>query len=122
MRIFRGLGALLLGATLSLTSPLAGSAQGDPAWQICVSAITAPYVRVSACSAVIEAKSETGRRLAAAYCNRGHGLTEKRELDSALADLNEAIRLDPAYACAYPNRGRVHALKRDLDRAMADYD
>ena len=56
------------------------------------------------------------------FCNRGHGLTEKRELDSALADLNEAIRLDPAYACAHTNRGRVYAIKRDLDRAMADYD
>ena len=40
----------------------------------------------------------------------------------ALADLNEAIRLDPAYACAHTNRGRVYAIKRDLDRAMADYD
>ena len=101
---------------------MAASAEGDQAWQACIGATTAPDDRVSACSSVIDAKAETGRKLAAAYCNRGHGLTEKRELDSALADLNEAIRLDPAYACAHTNRGRVYAIKRDLDRAMADYD
>jgi hypothetical protein len=40
--------------------------------------------QVSACSAVIDAKVESGHRLAPAYCHRGHGLTEKRELDGAL--------------------------------------
>ena len=83
---------------------------------------TAPNDRVTACTAVIDAKVETGRKLAVAYCNRGHGLTEKRDLDSAMSDLDEAIRLDPTYACAYSNRGRVHALKRDFVSAMADYD
>jgi hypothetical protein len=32
---------------------------------------------------VIDGKTESGKRLAAAYCNRGHELTEKRELDAA---------------------------------------
>ena len=32
-------------------------------------------------------------------CFRGHGLTEKRELDAALSDLNDSIRLDPSSAC-----------------------
>ena len=77
---------------------------------------------MAACSAVIDAKRETGSKLAAAYCFRGHGLTEKRQLDAALSDLNESIRLDPTSACALTNRGRVYAFKRDLDRAIADYD
>ena len=73
---------------------------------------------MKACSTVIDSKSETGQRLAGAYCNRGHGLTEKR----ALSDLDEAIRLDPTYACAFNNRGRLYSFKRDYDRAIADYD
>ena len=122
MRISAGLGASLLGAALMLWCPPAASAEADHAWQACIGATSAPDERVSACSSVIDAGAETGRRLAAALCNRGHARTEKRDLDAALADLNEAIRLDPAYACAYSNRGRVYAIKRDLDRAVADYD
>jgi hypothetical protein len=34
---------------------------------------------------VIDGKTDSGKRLAAAYCNRGHGLIEKRELDAARA-------------------------------------
>ena len=48
--------------------------------------------RLAGCTAMIEAKTETGRSLAVAYCNRGFALTEKRELDSALADLDRRSR------------------------------
>src|SRR5882724_6153973 len=122
MRIVACLTAALLGAAFALPNPPKAAAGDDPAWQACVGSATAPGDRVATCNTVIEGRTETGKRLAAAYCNRGHGLTEKRELDAALADLNEAIKLDPAYACAYSNRGRVYAFKRDLDHAMADYD
>lgn len=122
MRILAGLTAVLLGTVVVISSASEASAGDDPSWQACVGAATAPGDRVAACNAVIEGRTETGKRLVAAYCNRGHGLTEKRELDAALADLNEAIKLDPAYACAYTNRGRVYAFKKDLDHAIADYD
>jgi tetratricopeptide (TPR) repeat protein len=111
--VFAAIGAILLASPASPNPRRPGTA---------ASARTAgPTERVAACTGVIEAKSETGARLAAAYCNRGHGLTEQRELDRALADLDEAIRIDPAYACSYSNRGRVHAFKQDYDRAIADY-
>ncbi|MDI3559819.1 tetratricopeptide repeat protein [Bradyrhizobium sp. Arg816] len=71
---------------------------------------------------MIDTRSESGQRLAGAYCNRGHGLTEKRELDAALSDLDESVLLDPGYACACNNRGRVYSFKRDYDRAIADHD
>src|SRR4030081_1240850 len=116
MRILTCLTASLLGAALTLVQPPAASAAGDKTkeqiWQSCIGATTPADDRVTACSAVIDGKTETGNRLAAAYCNRGDGLTERRELDAALADLDEPIRLDAPYACAHTNRGRVYAFKR----------
>ena len=117
MRILTCLTAALLGAALTFAQPLAASAEGDQSsneqlWQSCIGATTTAEDRVTACSAVIDGKTETGHKLAAAYCHRGHGLTEKSQLDAALADLDEAIRLDPTLACAYTNRGRASP-KRD---------
>ena len=122
MRVSTCLIAALLGTAVISAQPPAASAQADQSWQTCISVTTPPDGKVAACSAVIDGKRETGSKLAAAYCFRGHGLTEKRQFDAALSDLNELIRLDPASACALTNRGRVYAFKRDLDRAMADYD
>src|SRR3974390_854122 len=44
------------------------------------------------------------------------------ELDRALADSNEAIRLAPNQARAYANRGDVYRQQGDLERALADLD
>jgi tetratricopeptide (TPR) repeat protein len=43
------------------------------------------------------------------------------ELDIAIADYNEAIRLDPSTAAYYNNRGRTWGDKGDHDRAITDY-
>ena len=51
----------------------------------------------------------------------GWAYEEKREFDKAIADLNEAIRLDPKDATVYGSRGWVYVEKRDFDRAVADY-
>src|SRR5216683_2574027 len=123
MRILTCLIASLVGAALIFAHPPAASAEGDQTkndqlWQSCIGATTTAEDRVTACSAVIDGKTETGNKLAGAYCNRGQGLTEQRQLDAALADLNEAARLDPAYPCAYTNRGRVYALKHDFEHSM----
>jgi len=122
MRIMTCLTVSLLSAAGMFAQPPAARAEGDQTWQACISTRTAPDDKVAACGTVIEIGCETGKNLAAAYCFRGHGLTEKREFDAALSDLNESIRLDPTSACALTNRGRVYAFKRDLDRAIADYD
>ncbi len=44
----------------------------------------------------------------------------KQENDKAIADLNEAIRLDPHDAQAYADRGAAWGAKGQLDRALAD--
>jgi tetratricopeptide (TPR) repeat protein len=56
-----------------------------------------------------------------AYNNRGLAWHDKKEYDIAIADFNEAIRLDPRYATAYMNRGRAWYAKKEYDRAIADY-
>jgi tetratricopeptide (TPR) repeat protein len=39
----------------------------------------------------------------------------------AIADYDEAIRLDPKYARAFTNRGNVYDAKSEYDRAIADH-
>lgn len=44
------------------------------------------------------------------------------DYDSALADMNEALRLDPKEVSYYFNRARIKYHQDDLQGAMADYD
>ena len=46
----------------------------------------------------------------------------KGDYERAIADFNEAIRLDPKDAAAYRNRGFAWKSKGDYDRAIADYN
>lgn len=59
---------------------------------------------------------------AEAYYNRGLDWLEIEDYDKAIADLNEAIRLDRAYALAYTGRGDAWAAKKDYGKAVADYN
>ena len=43
---------------------------------------------------------------------------KQRDLDKAIADFSEAIRLDPELDSAYYNRGYAYAKKGDSDRAI----
>src|ERR1700741_2320639 len=47
---------------------------------------------------------------------------ETAELDSAIADLDRALELDPKSAMAYLNRGVAKECKGDRDAAMRDYN
>ena len=44
------------------------------------------------------------------------------EYDKAIADDNEAIRLNPKFDTAVSNRGEIWRLKGDLTKALADQD
>jgi tetratricopeptide (TPR) repeat protein len=52
--------------------------------------------------------------------NRGIGHMKKGELDAALADLNESIRLNPNDLWARSTRANVHRLKGAYDRALSE--
>ncbi len=47
--------------------------------------------------------------------------SDKGEYDIAIADFNEAIRLDPSDEVAWLDRGHAWRLKKEYDKAIADY-
>jgi tetratricopeptide (TPR) repeat protein len=47
---------------------------------------------------------------------------DKGDVDRAIANYDQAIKLDPNYAEAYNNRGNAYSHKGDNLRAIADYD
>lgn len=73
-------------------------------------------IAIQACSEVIR----NDRRAAWAYNNRGLELRKKHELEKAISDFSEAIRLKPDFAEAYYNRGRTQGA--DTSAAIADFD
>src|SRR5690242_15224276 len=70
----------------------------------------APDLAIRACTAEI----------AAAFNKRGNAYRAKGDLERAIADYDEAIRLDPGDASAFVNRGLAYAAKRDFDQAIAN--
>jgi tetratricopeptide (TPR) repeat protein/serine/threonine protein kinase len=56
------------------------------------------------------------------YKSRGDVYNALGMKDQAIADYDQAIRLDPEDAAAYSKRGNVYYSKKDYDRAIADHD
>lgn len=77
---------------------------------------------IAACSRIISDQTEPLQNRARAYLNRGVEYEAKKNHDSAIADYNEAIRLDPNYADAYYDRGNVYFDKNDYDLAIVNYN
>jgi tetratricopeptide (TPR) repeat protein len=72
-------------------------------------------------SAALERKSDIPPNSVQAYLSRGVEYGEKNNIDGAIAEFSEAIRLDPKHTLAFYNRGKAYLLKKDYDRAIADY-
>jgi tetratricopeptide (TPR) repeat protein len=69
---------------------------------------------------VIEGRGPKDR--AVSCTGRGLALYARKDHDGAIAEFNEAIRLDPANVTAYRARGNVWDDKKEFARALADYD
>ena len=59
---------------------------------------------------------------AVAYFDRGLAWESKGDYDKAVADYNEALRLNPDFAGAYNNRGVAYFYKEDYRHARADWE
>jgi lipoprotein NlpI len=66
-------------------------------------------------------RAEIASFRATAYDHSGLAAKAKGDLDRAITDFNEAIRLNPQNISAYLNRGNTYEAKDDLDHAIADY-
>lgn len=77
---------------------------------------------IAGCTRVIADSKVKPKGHAAAYYNRGNANAAKGDPAAAIADYDEAIKLDPKNARALANRGTAHSEKGDADAAIADFD
>jgi tetratricopeptide (TPR) repeat protein len=68
------------------------------------------------------ANQEANAQNAVTYEARGLAKQKKGDLNGAMADYNQALKLNPKAGGAYIGRGNVRFTKGDLDGAIADYN
>ncbi len=56
------------------------------------------------------------------HFDRGHAWLFKNEYDKAIAELDQAIHIQPGFAEPYVDRGFAHSSKREYHQALADYE
>lgn len=69
----------------------------------------------------VPAWADQRKAAAREYYERGNAYARWGDLDRAIADFDEAIRIKADYVAAYTDRGVAYALKEEPDRAIADF-
>jgi Tfp pilus assembly protein PilF len=77
---------------------------------------------LAACDRAIAAGKFKGEELASLYGLRGYRKQEKYDIEGALTDYREALRLNPNTAWIYNARGVLYRDAREYDRGLADFD
>ena len=78
-------------------------------------------IAIAGCTRVIEDGKQKPKGRAAAYYNRGNTYAARGDLAGAIADYDEAIKLEPKNARALNNRGIARSDKGEFDAAIADF-
>ena len=74
------------------------------------------------CARIIEDAKQKPKARGVAFYNRGNAYVLKGDHDKAIADFDEALKLEPKNASIYNNRGNAHNDKGESDAAMADFE
>jgi tetratricopeptide (TPR) repeat protein len=94
-------------------------AQGVQDSRLC-KAVDADHLVIPACTRLIASSNLSQGDRAIAYAIRGTAHWRQRDFDDAIADENEAIKINPNLAAAYATRGAAYGSKGDDDQALAD--
>ena len=107
-------------ACLFLVVGLVGPARGDD--RADCRGTAAPEAVIAACTRVIGAGGVQGSQLADLYAARARAYRAQANLDHAIADFDEAIRIDPSRPFLLELRGNAWHAKHDYPKAIADYE
>lgn len=77
---------------------------------------------IAGCTRIIEDAKQKPKARGVAFYNRGNAYVLKGDHDKAVADFDEALKLEPKNASIYNNRGNARGDKGESDAAMADFD
>ncbi|HEX7833488.1 MAG TPA: tetratricopeptide repeat protein [Thermoanaerobaculia bacterium] len=104
-------------ATIALTtiSPLYADDRSD-----CTGSQNHDVV-MAACGRLIASETETAEIKAVAYANKALAFQRQGNFDAAIAELDQAITLNPKLSALYFNRGVMHYRKEDAKKAVADF-
>ena len=76
---------------------------------------------IEGCTAVTDSGKATSAIVAEALVNRGDAYRlRQNDLDRAIADFDQAIRLRPTFSIAYRDRGKARQAKGDVAGGAAD--
>lgn len=81
-----------------------------------------PDATIEGCTRIIDDAKQKPKARGVAYFNRGNAHLQKGDQDKAIADFDEAIKLDPKNPSIYNNRGNAKNEKGDAAGAAADFD
>jgi tetratricopeptide (TPR) repeat protein len=98
--------------------PQAANPTSDPNYQACIHVDT----DASPCDRAIASGKFSGPPLALLYTSRGTARYRNDDVDGAMADFSQAIKIDPDAANAYSDRGSLYRQQGDPDRALADVE
>ncbi|NVO16774.1 MAG: tetratricopeptide repeat protein [Rhodoplanes sp.] len=121
----RGIRAGLIAVLAGVAAGLAGIAHPALAADdrpVCWGRTTDPDSRIAACTRLLAGGSLRGQVLADTYAWRAQGWKQKAQLDRALADYDQAVRLAPADPDMLIGRGYVQLARNDNERARGDLD
>jgi lipoprotein NlpI len=115
--------SLVFAAAMAALLITAAHAQRSQAWQLCEGYYfnPTPEQMIKSCTEIIESTGETPQRRAVAYFWRAIAWRNLDNLQRAIADFTEAIRLDPKYLGAYGWRGQLLVDSGGYDGAVANY-